>query len=145
MRHTCFAPGFVLLLISSLTLSAVADEGPLIVFRDDTGHLAAGSMRNATLLTEKAALEGDIALWITFDVEFQPDASQLSPEELDEQNARVERIRDDVLKPLMEIGLVSHHRNGPVARGPGCLISATAAGVRRLVDDQRVIHITDTD
>jgi hypothetical protein len=70
-------------------------------------------------------------------------AYSMTDREIAEQNEMVHDIFETVLGPLVAAGLVWHPKAGPNIAGPGCLVRANAAGVVKLVQDGRLLHIIE--
>ena len=114
---------------------------PLTVYHDSAGRLTETSKRNARKMRRIATRQGYIALWVTANVEFDPNVDSLSENERATQQAAAKSLLMEVLDPLVAEGSVWHPTAGPYIQGPGCIIRANAAGVTRLVRDRRILHI----
>ncbi len=135
-----------LMVLFAVSPGVVADTAsPLVVYRGEDGKLTDQSKINAVALKAIAAQQGYVTLWITANTSFNPFVGQLTDTEIAEQNARVLLTLDTVLQPLIDAGQVWHPSDGPIMKGPGCLIRARTSGVARLVKNSDVLHIVATE
>lgn len=114
-----------------------------VVYRDAQGELTKASEKFAKKMEKKASKVGYITLWLTANIEFNPYMDELTDQEIAEQEQLVQESLNAVLQPLVDVGSVWHPDAGRYIRGPGCLIRANAVGVAQLVQDSRILHITE--
>ena len=136
---------YVVLTVVILSSNVQADSGQqiatLAVYHEADGKLTKSSKNNAATMRRIAAKRGYITLWVTANVDFDPNIDDLSEaERVSQQRAATEKLMD-VLQPLVDADKVWHPSAGPYIQGPGCIIRATAAGVSRLVRDSRILHM----
>jgi hypothetical protein len=125
---------------------ALAEQAPLTVYRDAGGQLTPESRQAAREMHYIAVGNGHITLWLTLNYEFN---LYLDPEtqqrEIEQQNQEVRAGFEEILNPMVARGAVWHPKAGPYYRGPGCFIRANAAGLQRLVQDERILQIVGVE
>ena len=137
----------VLALVLTLGLVAVGnviaqDDAGLIVYRDSNGHLTPASRESASQMTQIAAHNGEIVLWLTLNyaIDLYLD-EQTDQEAIAAQDAAIHAGFAEILDPLITSGAVWYTLSGPFIRGPGCAVRANVSGLRRLIADDRILQI----
>ena len=115
-----------------------------VVYRDFGGELSEESEVMAQKLVRKAQANGTVTLWVTLNYPFQTTFDEMTKREIAAQDRAVRKGLRKLLRPLVRKGVVSHGNNGFKVIANGCKIVATAAGVRSLVADKRVLHMVET-
>lgn len=129
-------------LFSSNGMAAGADQAPLMVSKESNGKLNRDSRVAFRTLRAKAQRYGETPVWITLSETFlAPYLGQLTPEELDQQQLRATQQILEILEPLVDTGDARHGKDGPVIRGPGCLVMVNRFALRKLVRDPRISQI----
>jgi len=65
----------------------------------------------------------------------------MSPEQAQNQTTKVQAAFIELLQPMIADGDVWEPAGGSYIRGPGCLVRATKKGLRKLVNDERLIQV----
>lgn len=116
-----------------------------IVYRNVAGNLTSDSKYFTTRLAKKAKKEGSVSLWVTLNYPFETNMSEMTADEIAAQEVAVEKGFSEFLDPLIRQGIVSHPGGKPYIAGNGCRVDATAAGVRALAGDSRMLHMTEVE
>lgn len=118
------------------------DDAGLIVYRDANGHLTPASRESASQMTQIAAQNGEIVLWLTLNyaIDLYLD-EQTDQEAIAAQYAAIHAGFAEILDPLFASGAAWYTLSGPFIRGPGCAVRASVSGLRRLIADDRILQI----
>lgn len=123
--------------------SAAEDFSTTVVFKDANGDLSQKSQENLRKLLRLCAEQGRIDLWVTFDMTFQGDPSLRTPEVIAHEALQKRSHMQDSIAPLIR-QRKAHLLEIPTAlrQAPGVPVRVTAAGLRSLVRDAGVKHIS---
>jgi len=123
---------------SALWAQQYVEDVPLTVSRDSDGKINKHSKEAIKYLSKMAVQNGYVRVWVTLDFPFDPFLAEDSEIAADAQQARLDKVFDEVLNPLLRSELVSYSNGSQDYVGPSLLLKATKKGLSGLVNDQRV-------
>lgn len=136
----------ICLSILAMCASAAAQQQQTFsFFRDADGGVSRYAKYQARQMLEYAKEHGQITLWLVLAYPYNPDTENMTPEEINTQDAEVSQGLSEILNPLVARGDVWHPPSGVFIRGPGCTVRATPKGLKRLLRDERLYQITTFD
>lgn len=129
------AASFVTIPSSLMAQSVSEDSEPSwVVYRGSDGEITADSKPSARKMIKKAAQDGYISLWLIID-----HGMDIRTVLYDDERFAPECI--EILKPMVNRGVVWHPTQGPTNTGPICFVRASAAGLNMLLQEQRFRQI----
>ena len=132
----------LLICATLLAASGIAlTDLPLNAYRGPDGAWTASSEDNLRQLIDRAKDE-DIRIWVGFTVEVQPDPNLLTPEQESRQMRDTQEAFDEVIGPLILKGDAIRD-DSSLVQPPGCIITVTRKGLKRIARSEQVGHITE--
>lgn len=114
----------------------------LSVYRGLDGKFSTASSQGLEILRQAAIAEGQITIWVGFDMEFEANPELRTPFKGRQEAAIKQRIMDRVVGPLVDNGqakiLPLSERQ---ASAPGCMLAVTAAGLAGLTNSTDVKYM----
>ena len=134
----------VIVIFAAFIISAaVADPlDGISAYRGVDGTYSHSSKMNLQKMLRASAVNGEIAVWIAFDMPFVGNPELRTDDVVREEAALKEDLLDQIVEPLLrsrkaELLPVSE----AVAGSPGCKLSVTHAGLKSLSRNQSVKYI----
>ena len=119
-----------------------AEQAPLTIYRDLAGNLTAESKEAAKDIRRIAQRQGYVTLWLTLNYEIDLYLDETTQQaEIAAQNQAIRGAFEEILSPMAHQGAIWYPEAGPYFQGPGTVIRANVAGLRRLIRDERIIQI----
>ena len=124
---------------------AVSHADPLdglSVYRGLDGSFSTASLQGLEILRQAAITEGQITIWVTFDMEFEANP-ELRTSDIGRQEAAIkQKLMNRVVNPLVGKGQVEILPLSEVqTSAPGCMLAVTAAGLAGLVNSADVKYM----
>ena len=124
---------------------AVSHAGPLdglSVYRGLDGNFSTASLQGLEILRQAAITEGQITIWVAFDMEFKANPELRTPDVGRQEAAIKQRIMNRVVTPLVNKGQVEIlPLSERQASAPGCMLAVTPAGLSALAGSTDVKYI----
>ena len=114
----------------------------LTVYRGVDGELSSASRRNLVALKSAAARQGEISVWVGFNMTIEANP-ELRTTETAAEEARVKQgLIEKVIAPIVASGQADELVQLPEFSGaPGVMLSVTAAGLSHLVGSRDIKFI----
>lgn len=114
----------------------------LSLYKGLDGNFSTASSQDLEILRQAAKAEGQITIWVAFNMEFAA-IPELRTPEIERQEAAIkQRIMDRVVTPLVNKGQVEIlPLSERQTSAPGCMLAVTAAGLTALAHSTDVKYI----
>ena len=137
-----FFAGAALIFIAAGVGHAQSLEG-LTVYRGLDGKLTDQSRENLRILSEGARINGQLTVWLMFDMDFVGNPELRTPEVIQSEAAARDDLIESIVMPIVHAGHAQLLETPEgAAEAPGCLLSVTAAGLNWLATRKDAKHIS---
>lgn len=111
-----------------------------VVFRDVDGSFSAKSRQGIREFMKVAAAQGDIQLWVAFDMPFEGNVELRTPGVVRSESQIKSRIINEVVSRMRGVTVVNSPAD--LIAAPGCMVKATPRGVIEIVREELIIHLS---
>lgn len=133
----------MLALLAITALPALAIElSDVVVYRGIDGNLTQASQRGLRILRKAARDNGQIQIWILFDMGFESNPALRTPEVERAEAAVKASLIEAVVVPLRRVVALVVPTPDGLESAPGCMVHVTERGLVALVRDSRVKHVS---
>ena len=114
----------------------------LSVYRGLDGKFSTASLQGLEILRQAAIADGQITIWVAFDMEFEANPESRTADIGRQEAAIKQRIMQRVVSPLVYKGQVEIlPLSEKQTSAPGCMLAVTAAGLTELANSTDVKYI----